>query len=114
MDAVLTVLRGIYPGLKRIIGEQIEMIDAKINESNSDKPYRHVVVKNEPDSDNGVSTVDPFGNDFFCFLCHQELGNAYMHCNGCEELLQKDFNICLACHSNEDMLLTDVQMHPFR
>lgn len=105
---------GIYPGLKRVVGEQIDMIGAKMDEKNSEKPYRRVIVRKEPDSDNGISTVDPFGNDFFCFLCHQELANAYMHCNGCEELLQKDFNICLACHSNEDMLLTDVQMHPFR
>eukprot|EP00557_Chaetoceros_sp_GSL56_P005613 CAMPEP_0176496820 /NCGR_PEP_ID=MMETSP0200_2-20121128/11393_1 /TAXON_ID=947934 /ORGANISM="Chaetoceros sp., Strain GSL56" /LENGTH=931 /DNA_ID=CAMNT_0017894789 /DNA_START=80 /DNA_END=2875 /DNA_ORIENTATION=+ len=113
LEAILTVLKGVYPGLKRIVSDQIEMIDAKIEEENPEKPYRRVIVKNEPDSDNGFSTVDPFGNDFFCFLCHQELGNAYMHCNGCEELLQKDFNICLACHSNEDRLLTDVQMHPY-
>jgi predicted amidophosphoribosyltransferase len=58
--------------------------------------------------------VDPFGNDFFCVSCHQELGNAYMHCNGCEDLLQKDYNICITCHSDDEKLMTDYQMHPFR
>ena len=58
-------------------------------------------------------TVDPFGNDFFCALCHQELGNTYMHCSGCEDLLRKDFNICAACQSS-DMVMTNYQMHPMR
>eukprot|EP00979_Chaetoceros_neogracilis_P014102 scaffold4440_cov133-Chaetoceros_neogracile.AAC.1 len=36
-----------------------------------------------------------------------------MHCNGCEDLLQKDYNICITCHSDDEKLMTDYQMHPF-
>jgi len=46
-----------------------------------------------------IFALDPFGDDFFCKLCFTELSNLYMHCNGCEELLKKDFNICMDCHS---------------
>ena len=31
---------------------------------------------------------------FVCKLCKEELSNVYMHCDGCEKLLNKDFNIC--------------------
>lgn len=45
--------------------------------------------------------IDPFGNDYFCKLCSKELSNVYYHCNGCEELLQRDFNICSHCFVGE-------------
>jgi hypothetical protein len=35
---------------------------------------------------------------FFCKVCCTELSNHYMHCLGCENILQKDFNICSNCH----------------
>ena len=31
-------------------------------------------------------------------ICSQELSNIYLHCIGCEEILKKDFNICVDCH----------------
>lgn len=48
------------------------------------------------------SVVDPYGAiDFMCKFCSDELSNVYMHCDGCEKLLQKDFNICPSCYENE-------------
>lgn len=48
--------------------------------------------------------IDPFGNDYFCKLCDQELSNSYFHCNGCEKLLAKDFNICSQCFEEREFL----------
>ena len=31
-------------------------------------------------------------------ICSQELSNIYLHCIGCEAILEKDFNICVDCH----------------
>lgn len=35
-----------------------------------------------------------------------------MHCDGCEKLLNKDFNICSSCH-REERYKVKVLMHPF-
>lgn len=40
------------------------------------------------------------------------VSNVYMHCDGCERLLNKDFNICSTCHM-EGKYQIKVQMHPF-
>jgi hypothetical protein len=43
--------------------------------------------------------LDPYGYDaFYCKLCQVELSNEYYHCDGCESLLDQDFNICQSCH----------------
>ena len=44
-------------------------------------------------------------------ICNQELSNSYFHCNGCEVVLNRDFNICSQCYS-EDRYLTRIQIHP--
>ena len=46
-------------------------------------------------------SMHPYGNtDYNCSICFQELTNTYFHCNGCEELLQKELNIscCTIIH----------------
>ena len=54
-----------------------------------------------------------YGNgDFVCRLCGEELSNCYMHCDGCEELLNKDYNVCVSCHSEEKYKCFSY-MHPF-
>jgi len=58
-----------------------------------------------------IFTVDPHGNDFFCKICNEELSNVYLHCNGCEVLLNKDFNICITCHA-ERLYARNIAMHP--
>jgi len=107
----LTVLKGIYPGLRKVLEEQINAFNAKLE---GEDVFMTVHETPEALHDPQKHTVDPFGNDFFCALCHKELGNAYMHCDGCEFLLQKDFNICTACHSIKERREKNIQMHPFR
>jgi hypothetical protein len=45
--------------------------------------------------------LSPSG-DYYCVICYKELSNVYFHCNGCEQLLSKDFNICETCHSEKN------------
>mmetsp|Transcript_7055 Transcript_7055/g.12792 ORF Transcript_7055/g.12792 Transcript_7055/m.12792 type:complete len:471 (+) Transcript_7055:45-1457(+) len=57
--------------------------------------------------------LDPYGaGDFFCKFCYEELSNVYMHCDGCEKLLNKDFNICSSCHMEGKYKIFH-KMHPF-
>jgi hypothetical protein len=44
--------------------------------------------------------LDPYGS-YFCKLCYTELFNSFMHCDGCESLLGRDFNLCIQCHQEE-------------
>jgi len=106
--SALTVLKGIYPSLRKVLMEQINAFDTKLEGKDTS-----VNVHKLPDAlhDSQQMTVDPFGSDFFCRLCHRELSNAYMHCDGCEFLLQKDFNICTDCHSLQERREKDFQMH---
>lgn len=109
----LTVLKGIFPTLKGILQDQISEIREKTEISKTD-PYVKVVPLPDAKKDPQKFTIDPFGNDFFCKICQQELSNIYMHCEGCESLLQKDFNICIDCHGNDSVRLKNVTMHPNR
>ena len=38
--------------------------------------------------------IDPFGNDYTCMICNRELANTYFRCEGCQELLLKEYKIC--------------------
>jgi hypothetical protein len=59
-------------------------------------------------------SLDPHGSgDFICKFCSDELSNLYLHCEGCERLLNKDFNICASCHADEKYK-RQIRMHPFQ
>jgi hypothetical protein len=46
--------------------------------------------------------LDPYDTaGYSCSLCYHELSNTYMHCLGCDRLLQKDFNVCSQCYGLE-------------
>ena len=45
--------------------------------------------------------IDPFGNDYTCMICDRELANNYFHCEGCKELLLKEYKICDKCFTEE-------------
>eukprot|EP00554_Chaetoceros_debilis_P012240 CAMPEP_0194110982 /NCGR_PEP_ID=MMETSP0150-20130528/10091_1 /TAXON_ID=122233 /ORGANISM="Chaetoceros debilis, Strain MM31A-1" /LENGTH=1306 /DNA_ID=CAMNT_0038800289 /DNA_START=328 /DNA_END=4248 /DNA_ORIENTATION=+ len=109
----LTFLKGIFPTLKGILQDQISEIHEKTEISKTD-PFVEVVFLPDAKKDPQKVTIDPFGNDFFCKICQQELSNIYMHCEGCESLLQKDFNICTGCHGNDETRLKNITMHPNR
>ena len=110
----LKILRGILLGVKRVLAEQIQCFNHRHEEREELGEYEKLIIRNTPDAldDPQHVTVDPFGNDFFCMLCHKELGNTYLHCEGCEKLLSKDFNICISCHNIKAQRHQHVQMHP--
>ena len=107
-------MRGIHDGLREVLSKQINLFSEVRDGDKSFDAYEKLRINRSTDSnhDSLKATVDPFGNDFFCMLCNQELGNTYMHCDGCENLLQKDFNICINCHDVKDMRQADHQMNP--
>jgi hypothetical protein len=85
----ISVLRGILPSLSRVVAaHKVAAKSCKLSTTLRTVPL--------PDSSQNPSqaTIDPYGSDYFCKICNYELSNIYLHCYGCEMLLQKDFNIC--------------------
>ena len=110
-----TVLKGILPSLRFIVRQHVEA-ERKATEMNKNPEFasKHESVVPKPNSWENPDTfaLDPYGNgDFFCKMCHKELSNAYMHCDGCEKILNKDFNICVSCHEQGEYKQF-VKMHP--
>mmetsp|Transcript_27524 Transcript_27524/g.40496 ORF Transcript_27524/g.40496 Transcript_27524/m.40496 type:complete len:1131 (-) Transcript_27524:848-4240(-) len=110
----LATLLGIFPSLEYVITRHVDaLVEAerkKVIASN----LQRVSIGKRPNSweNPDMFSLDPYGNgDFFCKLCSEELSNVYMHCDGCEKILNKDFNICIGCHS-EGRYKVKVQMHP--
>lgn len=103
--------RGILPSLKHVALRQQESCKKVLAHARSSGVYEVIedgeiadMEKNpDPPRDKSgkplapLSTVDARGNDYYCKLCLRELSNAYLHCNGCEKLFEKDFNICADC-----------------
>jgi hypothetical protein len=104
------IARGILPSLKHIVKKELNAGNSK-----STRKVRSNHNEMQPDStfDSSRAAIDPFGNDYFCKLCDHELSNTYYHCDGCETLLSKDFNICSLCFE-EKKFLQDISMHDCR
>jgi len=112
-DDKLNRLRGLFPSLQHVVGlheQAIHCIEGKMETKTWDQELEIVRVPNTWQNPN-LCTVDPYGNDFFCKLCSAELSNVYMHCVGCELLLNKDFNICICCY-HEKRYKKTIRMHP--
>jgi len=103
------ILAGILPALQVVVGQHVDITQETIK-----KELKGVKIAKRPNSweNPQLFALDPYGNsDFFCKLCSCELSNLYMHCDGCENLLFKDFNICVQCHA-EKKYAVKVAMHP--
>jgi hypothetical protein len=107
--------RGILPGLRHVVHGHISSLSsATNNKRNSRTRGERLRVAEKPDSkpNPALHPVDPLGNaDFACRLCRKELSNVYYHCDGCENLLSKDYNICKDCHVDKRFMIFE-QMHP--
>jgi len=106
-----SILKGLLPSLEHVVRRHKSAADTALQtKANS---VAVVLFAKHPDSweNPQIFSVDPFGNDFFCKLCSEELSNIYMHCDGCEKILNKDFNICVNCHA-EERYRAFIQMHP--
>lgn len=102
------ICRGILPSLRYVLGKSVDAVrDANCKQSSlKSRDFARcekVTVAPRPDTYENPDefTLDPDGSDYFCRLCHRELSNVYMHCEGCEELLQRDYNICVDCHAEQ-------------
>ena len=97
-------LSGISPSLVHILEQNISFIDMAMKKITTNTPANslHGIINIAPFNDTEAnpltSAIDPDGNDYFCTLCSKELENVYLHCDGCEQLLHKDFNICMECY----------------
>jgi len=109
-----TVLCGILPSLTSIVRSHKSA--AKRSERiRYGKRSSKISIDSHPNTwKNPVtSVVDPYGaEDFSCKICGEELSNVYMHCDGCEKLLNKDYNICCTC-LKEGKYNTFHQVNPF-
>jgi hypothetical protein len=94
------VLEGIFPSLQRII-----LNSQQIYQSIASGPVK-------PDQQYEVCHTNPYGNDFCCGICFKELPNSYLHCNGCEVILGKDYNICGDCYRKKLHLDCFFQINP--
>ena len=94
----ITVLRGILPSLSRVVATHKLAVESyKLSTERLRKGKMPTLrAARLPDSWQNPSqaAIDPYGSDYFCKICNYELSNIYLHCDGCEMLLQKDFNIC--------------------
>jgi hypothetical protein len=82
------LLRGLLPTLEFIIRHEICMVAGA-------GPQKLPNTSENP----SVFPIDPYDvAGYQCSLCYHELANTYMHCWGCEQLLQKDFNVCIQCY----------------
>jgi hypothetical protein len=108
------VVAGILPAL-RYIQQRDKSAAASADAEPQDDLHEGVELKkaSKPDTDHDPMSypIDPYGSDYFCMVCNQELSNSYFHCNGCEVILNRDFNICSKCYS-EEKFLARIQVHP--
>ena len=108
------VLRGMLPGLEYVVGHHLTVMGSAENRSRLTGRGERVTVAKRPNAHENPNLfpVDPYGShDFNCKLCSKELANVYFHCDGCEVILSKDFNICQECHA-EKKFMHMIQMHP--
>jgi hypothetical protein len=110
----MEILTGIMPSLRYIQKRDKKAFECSKNE-NRGAIHQGIKLKmaGKPDAFHDPLTypTDPYGCDYFCKLCNQELSNSYFHCNGCEVILNRDFNICSQCYI-EGRYLRKIQTHP--
>jgi hypothetical protein len=97
-----SILRRILPSLRYIVQQQVDALEMAKDANHLEGTS--LSIEETPNSWQNPQTfsLGAYGNsDFFCKLCSKELSNVYMPCDGCENLIQKDFNICVDCHREE-------------
>lgn len=83
---------GLVPALQHILGRERAILERM------DSRRQQHVVNPDTHSRRQMEVTDPMGDDYFCKICSEELGNCYLHCRGCEQLLERDFNVCSGCY----------------
>jgi len=109
-----TVLRGILPSLTYVVNNHKSAAKKSERIRNKKKSSKVSIDLHPKTWENpATSVIDPYDvEDFSCKACGEELSNVYMHCDGCEKLLNKDHNLCVACHT-EGKCHVFHQVNPF-
>ena len=90
------VCRGILKGLCAVV----EVHEGEITSAREKGILLDIMERSDADQDPLSRGINPYGNsDYTCRFCSKELANVYCHCNGCDSILGRDFNICVGCHS---------------
>ena len=86
-----TIAKGILPSLHHVVnqGGKIGCKEKCVPESQFNPLTRPIA---------------PFGNDYTCMICNRELANTYFRCEGCQELLLKEYKICDDCKQSDQAL----------
>lgn len=106
------VCEGILPSLHYVADQHIAALGCGANPSTAKGERVRIAEKPDAQENPALCPLDPYGNtDFDCKICRMELSNVYYHCDGCELLLNKDFNICRDCHAQKKFMINH-QMHP--
>jgi hypothetical protein len=102
------ICRGILQGLSAIVEEHGTAMACARRNVRSDEAAGNddsftVLDKSDADQNPLTGMINAYGStDYTCRVCSRELSNIYCHCNGCENLMGKDFNICVGCHSEKN------------
>jgi hypothetical protein len=108
------ICRGLLPCFEHLVKINNEVLEKTREQSRDNSGREKVFIRPEPDTNQNPKTTDkdddPYdSNHYTCKLCKTELFNMYFQCNGCKELVRKNYNICHLCHEqklfkrNEDM-----------
>jgi hypothetical protein len=101
------IARGILPSIRHIFKREHSLDKSSTRHAANEEGVSVFSIPTPDSHANPFShPIDPHGNDFFCKICLQELSNTYFHCEGCEELLQKSFDICSQCFAGLDFLVS--------
>jgi hypothetical protein len=88
-EADMEKIKGILPALRHMVD-----LDSRVLENQTGVIQSSIPISSQ---DIESTELDPYAS-YFCKLCHTDLFNSFMHCNGCECLMGKDFNLCIPCH----------------
>ena len=117
------ICRGILPGLRdlvHLLQEARQVAGSKVKSvvaGGRKMDLLDIVHRTDAGQDPSTTPIAPYGKEYTCRFCSRELSNIYCHCNGCEDLLLADFNLCVFCHaqkkhkSNVTMQSTGGELH---
>lgn len=90
------ILNGLLPSLSYVVSKD-EKWFTECPATKRDKPDSHMNLMTFP--------MNPYEDaGYYCTICHIELANTFLHCQGCENLLQFDFNVCVPCYEAKQHL----------
>jgi hypothetical protein len=78
------IARGILPSLRYLVKKELLAGSWGMDRTEYENGVEITEAKRRPDShlDSMYTQIEPYGSDFFCKICYQEISNTYFHCEG--------------------------------